>query len=122
MLREFSASAGANGYDCELLTPTQTRQKSSAVKSAGLLAAMWSPSETCVDPRQVIAELPSWLSRGYGVQFEFGCPVTGYDQPVVKAGGRSWSATRLFVCGGEDLRTLYPEALADAGLCAASYR
>ena len=82
----------------------------------GLRAGLWSPTEICVDPRQVVAELPAWLERALGVHFEFGTAVTAYERPVVTAGGRWWSASRLFVCPGDDLSTLYPAALAAAGV------
>ncbi len=50
------------------------------------------------------------------MQFEFSTAVTAYERPRVVAGGRTWSADRLFVCTGDDLQTLYPEAYAGAGL------
>ena len=72
----------------------------------GLLAGLWSASEVCVDPRQVVAGLPGWLSREYGVHFEFGTAVARYERPTVVAGGGTWTAERLFVCSGADLRLL----------------
>ncbi len=113
VLAEFSGQAESG---CELLTPAQVAARSPAVKTAGLLAGMWSPTETCVDPRQVIARLPAWLEREFGVHFEFGTAVTGYDQPTVTAGGQSWRAQRLIVCSGDDFQTLYPDTFAAAGL------
>ncbi len=115
VLQEFVDGAQANGYQCELLTPAQVAERSSAVRQAGLKAGMWSPTETCVDPREVIAKLPDWLSRQYGVRFEFGCAVSSYEQPDVVAGGRRWTASRLWVASGDDFQTLYPETLNAAG-------
>jgi len=115
VLAEFVDQASTNGFECDLLSPSQVVARSAAVKSKGLVSGMWTPSEACVDPREVIARLPDWLRREHGVQFEFGCAVSGYDQPTVLAGGRSWQASRLFVCTGDDLRTLFPETFADVG-------
>ena len=113
VLAEF---CGKPENGCELLTAEQVAARSPAVKTAGLLAGMWSPTETCVDPRQVIARLPAWLEREFGVQFEFDTAVTSYNQPTVTAGGKAWQAQRLFVCSGDDFQTLFPETYAGAGL------
>jgi FAD dependent oxidoreductase TIGR03364 len=115
VLAEFSAQAKSAGCSRELLSAAEVARRSPAVKLSGLVAGLWSPSETCVDPRQVIAELPGWLAREFGVRFEFGCTVTAYEHPHVAAGGRQWAARRLFVCSGDDFQTLYPEAFADVG-------
>jgi FAD dependent oxidoreductase TIGR03364/phosphonatase-like hydrolase len=101
---------------CKLLTPEGVLACSPAVRPEGLLAGLWSPTETCVDPREVIARLPDWLRERYSVEFVFGTAVTGYDGSRVLAGGQAWPAGRLFVCSGDDLQTLYPELLAGAGL------
>jgi FAD dependent oxidoreductase TIGR03364 len=115
VLGEFAAQAAAADIPCELLSAAEVPSRSRAVKTAGLKAALWSPSETCVDPRQIIGELPAWLSREYGVRFEFGTAVTSYEKPHVIAGGKRFRAERLFVCSGDDIHTLYPEAFACAG-------
>jgi FAD dependent oxidoreductase TIGR03364 len=114
-LAEFVGSAD-DSYRCELLNPAEVAAKSAAVVQRGLVAGMWSPTEICVDPREVIAALPAWLAREYGVQFEFSTAVTAYERPRVVAGGRTWAADRLFVCTGDDLQTLYPEVYAGTGL------
>jgi FAD dependent oxidoreductase TIGR03364 len=116
VLREFVGEASAKGYDCTILSPRHVLEKSPAVRGESLLAGMWSPTETCVDPREVVDALPNWLAHKYGVHFEFGCPVAGYDRPYVKAGGREWAADHLWVCTGDDFHTLYPEAFESSGL------
>jgi FAD dependent oxidoreductase TIGR03364 len=117
VLAEFVEQAVREGGECELLTPRQVGGRSAAVKTAGLVAAMWSPTEVCVDPREVIAKLPEWLSREFGVHFQFGAAVTNYDQPTIWAGGQKSTAQRLFVCSGADFQTLYPELFACAASC-----
>jgi FAD dependent oxidoreductase TIGR03364 len=113
VLREFAA---VRGPACELLDVRQVRAKSRAVKLDGLQLALWSPTETCVDPREVIACLPGWLTRQYGVAFRFGQAVTGYDPPRVYHGSASISTDRLWVCSGDDFHSLFPEALQALGL------
>ncbi|MGD9720517.1 MAG: TIGR03364 family FAD-dependent oxidoreductase [Pirellulales bacterium] len=115
VLEEFARQAAREGSSCELLPGNQVATRSAAVKRAGLIAALWSPTETCVDPRQVIAELPGWLAREFGVRFEYGSAVRGFAQGHVTAGGRTFAAQRLFVCSGDDFQSLYPEVFAGAG-------
>ena len=86
------------------------------VNPAGLRGGMWSPTEVCVDPREVIAGLPGWLARAFGVRFAFNTAVTNYDRPAVTAGGRRWEADHLWVCSGEDFQTLYPATFAESGM------
>jgi FAD dependent oxidoreductase TIGR03364 len=86
------------------------------VRPDGLRAALFSPSEVCVDPRAVVAGLPDYLAREHGVSFFFGAAVTAYDHPAIRVGGRTVAADRLWVCSGEDLLTLNPEALGAEGL------
>jgi FAD dependent oxidoreductase TIGR03364 len=114
VLREFAA--GGHGYEIALLTPAQVRERSAVVRTDGLKCGLWSATEICVDPRAVVAGLPGFLAREYGVEFRFGCAATAYDRPALRAGGRSLVADRLWVCSGADVETLYPEALGAAGL------
>jgi FAD dependent oxidoreductase TIGR03364 len=116
VLREFVAAAAGHGYDVELLAPAQVRDRSPVVRQEGLICGMWSGTESCVDPRSVIAELPAFLSAKFGVTFHFGRAATAYDHPTLRAGGCSYTAERLWVCSGEDLQTLNPETLGEAGL------
>lgn len=116
VLSEFAQEAEPNGYDCALQPPAQVALSAPMVRQSGLLTALWSPTEVCVDPRQTLAELPRWLHRRYGVEFHFGCAVTGYHPPHLQAGGRERRVQHLYVCAGDDTQTLFPEVLRNAGL------
>jgi D-hydroxyproline dehydrogenase subunit beta len=116
VLAEFFARSGADGYDCELLLPDGVSRRAPAVKTKGLLAGLFSPTEICVDPREVIARFPGWLEREYDVRFEFATTVTQFERPQLIASQRSYNVQRLVVCSGEDLQTLYPKTLSAAGL------
>jgi len=116
VLREFISSVPANGFEFQWLGPTQVLQKSPMIKAGDLRGAMWSPIEVCVDPREVVASLPMWLSKEYGTQFVFDCAVTDYHHGHVLAGGNEYIIGNLYVCAGDDLQTLFPAALNDSGL------
>lgn len=113
VLHEFVAVADR---PCELWTPARVAACAPAVEQVGLRAAMWSPLELAVDPRQVIAELPTWLARSLGVDFAFGTPVLGYDMPRIVTPDGDRHARRLLLCTGADFRDLAPAAFADSGL------
>jgi FAD dependent oxidoreductase TIGR03364 len=116
VLAEFAEWAPSANYQCKLLQRSEVEQLSPVVNSDGLIAGLWSDAEVCVDPREVIANLPAWLHRELGVQFEFSCPVTSYEQPTVVAGGKEWSARQLVVCSGDELNLLYPDVFTEFGL------
>lgn len=117
VLEEFVSGYAASGEKIELLTARETLQRSPAVKSEGLLGAMWSPTELCVNPRAAIAAFPHWLHETYGVKLKFAttvCNVAG--RQLTTANGQVYQADRTVVCSGSDFRTLFPQEFADAGL------
>jgi D-hydroxyproline dehydrogenase subunit beta len=117
VLEEFATAASSRGFlVCEVLGPRDVLERSRPVRPNGLLGGLWSPTETCVDPRKIIAGLPDHLRDTFGVEFVFGCAVNGYDRPRVFAGRREWHADQLWVCTGDDLQTLYPEVYEGSGL------
>jgi FAD dependent oxidoreductase TIGR03364 len=116
VLREFVAESAGQDRPCELWTPAQVTARFPAVVQTGLHAGLWSPIELAVDPRQVIAELPAWLARTYGVAFAFGTPVLGHLLPRVLTPDGDRLVRRLVICTGTDFRELAPGAFADCGL------
>jgi D-hydroxyproline dehydrogenase subunit beta len=112
VIREFARECLEQGEDVKLLEPSEVRGCSSAVRLEGLKLALSSPREVCVDPREILEQLPAWLSRTFSVVFEFGCPITRVEMP----GRFRWSAQRLWVCSGDELELLFPESIREAGL------
>ncbi len=104
--REFAERAPALGYDCAWLSPEETL-RSPALAPENLHGALWSPTELTVDPRQVIRELPHFLSKKYNVEFQF-------NTAVVDA--RQLQAKQIIIAAGDDFQTLYPEHFATLGL------
>jgi D-hydroxyproline dehydrogenase subunit beta len=116
VLHDFISAAQPKGIECQWLGPPQVLSKSPTVIADGLCGAMWSPIEVCVDPREIIARLPAWLSRVHGTQFVFECRVTAYNDGRVIAGGNEYLTDNLYVCAGDDMQTLFPAAFHDSGL------
>jgi FAD dependent oxidoreductase TIGR03364 len=116
VLEEFVRLSGTLGYECELLSPDEVQARSPAVRRQNLLAGLWSPTEMCVDPRQVIGEMPAWLEERYGVQMLRGVAVQGVALPwVVASNGDRWRVDQVIVATGADFRTLFPEVFQQAG-------
>jgi len=116
VLREFEQEMSVHGEDVEALKPDQVTQRTSAVKRDGLQLALWSPHELCVDPREVVEGLPHWLAGRFGVVFEFGRTITAVETDRVISGQASWSAERVWICSGDELRLLFADEFDKCGL------
>ncbi len=114
VLREF-VSRGSH-RPCELWTASQVIERFPAIRAEGLRGGLWSPVELGVDPRRVIAELPGWLGKTFGVVFSFGTTVLHYETPRVVTTNGEWSARSLVICSGADFRELAPREFAGSGL------
>jgi FAD dependent oxidoreductase TIGR03364 len=114
--REFVERGPELGYACRWLGPAEMLAKSAAVNPTGLIGGIWSPTELTVDPRQILAKLPSFLAEKFGVQFRFGTAVRSIQLPRIEAGSEAWNATQAIVCGGDDFETLYPELFATSAI------
>ncbi len=117
VLTEFRRAAqGTCHY--EILSPTQVTARYPAIRSEGLRAGLWSETELTVDPRQIIAELPNWLQKAYGVEFRFNTTVLQNDLPVIKTSSGEFQAHRCVICTGIDYHELAPESFVKSGLIA----
>jgi FAD dependent oxidoreductase TIGR03364 len=114
--QEFAALAPNLGYECQWLSAAQVLGRSHAVQPDSLLGALWSPTEFTIDPRQILAELPVFLTERYGVRFLFSTAVRAIEPPVLETANGRWEAEQFLVCSGEDFETLYPSHYAASGL------
>jgi FAD dependent oxidoreductase TIGR03364 len=114
--KEFSEKAASLGYECAWLTPPETLARTRAIRSEGLLGALWSPTEMTVDPRQIIRSLPQFLSERYGVQFYFNSAVQRVESSALHTADQLCEADAIIVAGGDDFQTLFPECFRDSGL------
>ena len=112
VLQEFAQQSLEQGEHVDVLDPAQVRRRAPAVRQDGLLRALWSSEEVCVDPREVVATLPEWLSRHHAVSFQFDTPILQVDGQTLITGDARHTADRIWVCCGDELRILYPEVLA----------
>jgi len=116
VLQEFAQESRDHGEPVEILGPAEVAERARAVVQDGLHLAIGSRLEVCVDPREVVARLPDWLSRRFGVEFQFDCAITAAEIPSVFSGQTGWSANRLWVCCGDELGLLFADQLRKSGL------
>ena len=115
VLKEYASS----GRCCEgrkLLGASEVSSFSSQVKTDGLLGALYSPTEGCVDPREVVHCGAKWLVQK-GVKFCFDSMVTSIRSGVVSTSdGQEFHGKKIVVCPGPDLFSLYPGHYEKVGL------
>lgn len=117
VLQEFAAQAAALGYDCELLTSGEVLAKSKAANDDQLRGGLWSPTEMCVDPREVVSVVPKFLQEKYGVELSFGTSVQRVSNgKLTNSRGETVSADQIIVASGSDFETLFPDIFASSGL------
>ncbi len=113
VLAEF---AGRTTGPVEWLDRDAVLKRSPFVRRAGLIGGLFSPVETCVDPRKTVAALPGFLAERYGVRFRFGTPVLAVTADGVQTTAGPIAARRVFLAPGADLRTLCAERFAAEGV------
>jgi D-hydroxyproline dehydrogenase subunit beta len=114
--QEFARLGVESGYGCEWLGPREVLTKTAAVRSDGLLGALWSATELMIDPRQFVSEFPRYLSKEFNVQFRFGASIRKIAAPEVWVGAERFRAKQIVVCSGSELNAAYSEQLGQLGL------
>jgi FAD dependent oxidoreductase TIGR03364 len=69
-----------------------------------------------VESRDALPRLARWLALEQGVSLFWNTPVIGIDLPHIHTSQGVLRASHCVVCPGHDLHTLYPQALAQAGI------
>lgn len=124
VLNEFTRQAPELGIECRLIEADHVARYTPAANPGGLRGALFSPTELCVNPPEAVRALPEFLSRTFGVRFQFETAVNrveteSADPPRVvltTADGRRQTFDRVLICGGAELQQLFPEILMNSGL------
>ncbi|MFO0918424.1 MAG: TIGR03364 family FAD-dependent oxidoreductase [Planctomycetaceae bacterium] len=104
-------------HDVRLLSSAEVQRMAPLANPQNLRGGLWSPTELRADPRTASAKLAAWLTARHAVECCFETPIVRIADRILQAAdGRTWSADRIVICSGSDLRTLYPEILATSGL------
>lgn len=116
VLNDFMQNADNAGYKVKMLTPNEVAAYSSAVKTDGLKAGMWSATECTVSSREAIPQLAAYLEDELEVVFRFGAAITHVDSGILSDFYDIWQAERIYVCSGADFETLYPRIFRESGI------
>ena len=107
--------AARHGEPIELLDPSAVLRAGPVGAAGGSPPRALEPEEICVDPREVVAELPRFLET-IGVEFRFDDPVADVRTNVVTSRSGRIEAESVWVCSGDELRVLFPDLLRQSGL------
>lgn len=87
-----------------------------ALGGAGLLGGLWSPHDLRVESREALPRLAAWMERAHGVVFRWRTAALGVETGKVLTTGGEIRARAIAVCPGDDLFTLFPAQVAEAGI------
>ena len=112
------------GYPSELLTKAQCLAKYPTLQPDYVVGGLFFPGELSVEPEQMIHRLIGFVQAKYSVDYRPGSVVVGCEPGAAKDGGATvtlasrqrFQAGRVLICSGHEVRLLFPEVLADAGL------
>ena len=109
------------GYFCELLTKAQCLAKYPSLRPDYVRGGLFFPQEMSVEPEQMIHRLLGFVQEQLRVDYQPGsvvvsCEPTADGATVVLAGGQRFTGERVLVCSGHEVRLLFPDVLAQAGL------
>lgn len=109
------------GYACELLSKPQCLNRYPTLRPDYVRGGLYFPDELSVEPTQMIHRLLAYCQHRYGVDYRPGsavidCQSDGSGVTVTLANKQQFRGERVLLCGGHEVRLLFPELLADAGL------
>ena len=102
------------GEGCRLLSAEEAARERPELQTGR--AVLYSPHELRVESRDAIPRLTKWLEHEQGVDFFWNTPVLGVDLPKVHTSQGPLRSSLCVICPGHDLRTLYPDEMAQAAI------
>jgi FAD dependent oxidoreductase TIGR03364 len=104
------------GQHCEIKTPAQLAEENPFVQQQGLLGGLYSRTEMTVNPTRAIHALSGWLQHFGNVKQHFGEEVRHVEKGRIETSKASYEAEQIFICGGDEFQTLYPEVFEESPL------
>lgn len=102
------------GEECERLDPAAIARRWPMVRNAR--AGLLSHRDLRVDSPGAIPKLTAWLAEAMRVEFAWGVAVHEVGMKCIHSTRGVHEADAIVVCPGDDLSTLFPDALARAGV------
>lgn len=109
------------GYPSELLSKGQCLARYPALRPDYVVGGLFFPQELSVEPEQMIHRLLGFVQEKQNVEFRpgsvvVGCESGGGGATVTLTGGQRFTGGRVLICSGHEVRLLFPDLLASAGL------
>jgi D-hydroxyproline dehydrogenase subunit beta len=104
------------GTECALLTHAELTARHPNVPYQPCAAALVSPHELRIEAREAIPAVASWLAEALGVHFATPASVIACEPGRVITSSGTVNAAQIFICPGDDLNALYPDAMAAHGV------
>jgi FAD dependent oxidoreductase TIGR03364 len=115
VLQEFLESTG-HSNDRVLLPKEAILSQFPFVRGENLKSGILSPTESAVDPREVVHAVANSLAKA-GVEFRFDTTVTNIETgQLIASNGEVFHADKIIVCPGPDLYSVLPQECDQAGL------
>lgn len=108
-------------YPSELLSKAQCLDKYPHLRADYVVGGLYFPEEMSVEPELMIHRLIGYVQHKYGVDYRPGSVVidvqSNYAGAIVTLTTKQrFQAGRVLICSGHEVKLLFPELLADAGL------
>ena len=100
------------GEACAWLDPADLARRLPIPPAPGVLGALHSPHDARVESRTAIPAVRAWLEAHHGVTFTASTAAIEVAPPVVRTSRGPVEAAAAVVCPGDDLVSLFPDAIA----------
>jgi len=120
VLEEYAAACLCERLPRRLLSVSEIEQLAPCANPVELKGGLYSETEYGVNPPYAINQLTQWLRQEPGITPIFGAVAVDVQETgggglqVKLADQRTLQAERVIVCSGADLRTLFPELIANS--------
>ena len=114
VLEAFLKTDMAEG--CRWLAPAEAALHLGQAQPRQIEGALLSTIDLRVESRSAIPALARWLAESRGIEFRRGVAVHAVDTGRLETSAGRIAADAVILCPGDDLSTLFPQALADAGV------
>ncbi|GAB3941060.1 TIGR03364 family FAD-dependent oxidoreductase [Spirosoma harenae] len=109
------------GYESELLTKAQCLDKYPSLQPDYVAGGIFFPQEVSVEPEQMIHRLLAFVQEKHSVDYRPGSVVVDAQAnangvTVTLSNRERFWGTKLLMCSGHEVRLLFPDILAKAGL------
>jgi FAD dependent oxidoreductase TIGR03364 len=104
------------GEGCEILSAAAARARCSGLVGADVQAVLSSSAELRVESRLAIPKIASWLAEQHGVKFLRETAVLSVKPPQIETSRGLVDAGAVAIAPGDDLASLFPQAIAKYGV------